>query len=431
MTLALPLLTLALASAAWNAYEVPVADDFWHALMCVPEGLVVYIQEYGLYRILTALVLAPLNSLVLAIDAPLWLLSLVAWCGGSGALAMASSRCGLSSHRCWLLFALLTSSPFLLETTSFWSATMVQTLAALTIAAYMIALGRATTWDGWTPKIAVVAAGLVFGLLVYEPVLPFIVAASAVLGQHRKQRVLLFTGSLLGLLVLVALLHSTSLYNPFRWRIMANGVTDPDGVLAANIREWQRRVAIYVPVIFSIMATALKTWAPWILLLGFLSWRLPRRDGELGRAGLDRSERFRSMLVPTAFGFSVLAGLGYLFVARSANIRYLGLVAIFGYAVLVWIRTAWAWRLAVVTLFAQTLFLSGFPVHFQDAVQQVIDGAVPTTPISVASSGVLAVEGRLSLRRWGTRGTEPERVEDSVVMLREMKGEYLRVCTEQ
>ncbi len=150
LALLLPFYLLAHANLVWNADPVFYNDDLWFARMCLPTGLAVYWQEYGLYRILKIPLFALINRYVVGTAVPHPLLSLAVIACATLAFVKASVAVGLPLARGIALGGLLGCCPLLMETAGFWTGALNYALALLLLALHL----RATAWAQNSPAVS-------------------------------------------------------------------------------------------------------------------------------------------------------------------------------------------------------------------------------------------------------------------------------------
>ncbi|MDQ1523079.1 MAG: hypothetical protein QOE47_1003, partial [Pyrinomonadaceae bacterium] len=233
-------------------------------------------------------------------------LSLIALGLATAVFVWASLRAGLSRRRAALVAGVLLGSPVLLETVNFWSGTLNYALVLLLVAAQLCAsvwAQRRFTGDA-SKNFVVTAAGALLALLTYEIALPFIVATSALYARGWLRRVLTVVLASVAVLAFVAALAAAGLYWPQRFKLAAEQLTSaatetPTANATANTAantdttanapraSVSERARMYVSLLFSFIATGLRSPWLWGLLLALAGLCFVSRPpaGEAAREG--------------------------------------------------------------------------------------------------------------------------------------------------
>lgn len=407
-----PLYLLARASSIWNVNSIPTQDDFFFARLCLSDGLTAYVEKVGLYRILTGVILLGVNRLVIGGPVPLWVLSLSLLTVSTALFVHSCVVTGLPSARALVLFALLTSSPFLVETTSFWSAAVNQSAALIVLAIYLRAFAWAHGLKSPAGRILVVIGGTLLGMATYEMVVPFIVAMGVLQEPAVRHRIIMAFFSVCFLFVVVSSLDALGLYRGYyRWAFYQPWLTEPWAVLSDNVAGWSRRISVYGELLPSLLNTGFGSFWTWIFVgaLGVLVFfLLSGSSGTTGTFELSRS------VFAVCFVFSFVVGLMYLGALRSFTMRYLALVLIYGLSALAWMRGRLVFASLILVLVGQLAVVAGLPVHLRDAELAV---SAKRPAVATVQGDIIVVEGRTTLGRWANRfvpkdSSETERLAD-------------------
>jgi len=178
------------------------------------------------------------------------------------------------------------------------------------------------------------------------------------------------------------------------------------------------RAGMYVSLLFSFIATGLRRsswfWAIAVALaaLSFLS----RPAGEIGREG-----RLPENMMGLAFGFALVACVGYLALTNSMNARYVAFLLIYGAATLAWMKARVAGYALAALLLVQAVVAASLPIHMRDvelaarsaAEVSSVTGATGATGTTVETTAatragdLVSTDGRLARASWGKRFHAP------------------------